>query len=396
MASAGALRILLIEPHEPTRLELRGLLETLGNVWVVAACDSFEAGAAAAAAGGAVADALLVGLDGDPEAACAFLAAQAAAHPRRGLLPVAHSQDGGLILRAIRAGAREFLPLPTAAGELRDALARVAPAPGSAAAEAGSGRLLAVLGGAGGVGCTTLAANLAASLAGEGKHETVLVDFDLLFGAVDVCLDLRPEQTLADLAHSVDRLDLTLVRRALIRHSSGLHVLPAPRSLDDAARLDPEAIRRVLEGLCGIFPTVVVDLSRALQPADWAALEQASAILLVVTLDPAGLRNTARLLDLLGQFDGMAEKVRVVANQVGASPYEVGVRKAEELLHRPVAWQIPSDPKVFGIARSRGTLLAADAPGSRPHRAILEIAREFGGEPERTRGRFGRIAASFF
>jgi pilus assembly protein CpaE len=396
MASAGVLRILLIEPHEPTRLELRRLLDSLGHVWVVAACDSFEAGAAAAA--GAAADALLVGMDGDPEAACAFLAAQAASGSPRGLLPVAHAPDGALILRAIRAGAREFLPLPTGAAELRDALARVAPAPGAAAAAGGPepGRVLALLGGAGGVGCTTVAVNLAAALACDGRHETVLIDFDLLFGAVDVCLDLQPDQSLADLARSVDRLDLTLLRRALVRHASGLHVLPAPRSLDDAARLEPEAIRRVLDGLCGVFPTAVVDLGRSLQPSDWAALERAGTILLVITLDPACLRNTARLLDLLSQFEGVAEKVRVLANKVGASPYEVSVRKAEELLHRPIAWQIPSDPKVFGIARSRGTLLATDAPGSRPHRAILEIAREFGGEAERARGRFGRIAASFF
>lgn len=393
MASADTLRILLVEPDESTRGTLRHILESLGNIWLVASCASCEE--ASAAADTAV-DVVLIGLDRDADASCAFLAAQSASHPLRGLLPVSHSKDGSLILRAIRAGAREFLPLPTTAQELQEALQRVAPAPSARAAEAGTGRLLAVLGCAGGVGCTTVATNLAASLARDGRNETLLADFDLLFGDVDVCLDLHTDQTLTDLVQSVGRMDLTLLRRAVTRHASGLHVLPSPRTLDEAAHLDPEAIQRVLDALRDVFPSVVVDLSRALMPSDWAALERAEAILLMLTLEPACLRNTVRLLELLGQFDGMASKVRVIANKVGASPFEVSPKKAEELLHRPIQHQIPWDPKVFGIAHSRGTLLANDAPGSRPHRAILEIARDFGAEAERSRSRFGRIAASFF
>ncbi len=393
MASAGTLRILLVEPDETKRDAMEHLLGSLGNIWLVASCASYEEAASAA---GAAVDIVLIGLDHDPDAACALLTAQAASHPLRGLLPVSHSKDGTLILRAIRAGAREFLSLPATAQELQDALVRIAPAQGARAAEGGSGRLLAVLGCAGGVGCTTIAANLAASLARDSRNETLLADFDLLFGDVDVCLDLHPDQTLADLVQSVDRMDLTLLRRAVTRHASGLHVLPSPRTLDEAAHLDPEAIRRVLDVLRDVFPRLIIDLSRSLLPSDWAAVERAEALLLIITLEPACLRNTVRLLDLLGQFDGMTDKIRVIANKVGASPFEVSPKKAEELLHRPIRHQIPWDPKVFGITHSRGTLLATDAPGSRPHRAIQEIAREFGAEAERSRSRFGRIAASFF
>ncbi len=186
--------------------------------------------------------------------------------------------------------------------------------------------------------------------------------------------------------------------RSLTRHSSGLYVLPGPTTLNDAANVEPESLRPVLEMLREVFPRMVVDLSKGLNLSDVMALEMADTVLMVVQLEPACLRNGARLLDLFRQFDGLINKVRVVANRVGSTPCEVGVKKAEELLKVPVRSQIVNDMKSFGAARSKGVPLDVDAPGSRAHRAIVEIARDFDPvEPgAKGRTRLGRFAASFF
>ncbi len=315
-------------------------------------------------------------------------------------MPASRSREVDLILRTVRAGAREFLMLPAEAAELRAALDRATPATSgttAAPAPADESRIVAILGAAGGVGCTTLAVNLGAVLAKDPAREVALVDLDLVLGAADACLDLVPDQTLADVARNVDRLDATLLKRALLRHESGLYVLPSPATIEDAVRIEPESLRHVLERLHECFPTVLLDLSKSLQTSDFLGLEMAETILLVVQLEPACLRNCVRLLDQFRQCEGMVEKVRIVANRVGSNCYEVSPKKAEELLRVPVPWLIPNEYKTFSMARTRGVPVALDAPGSRAHRAILELARDFGvSDAGRSSSRFGRLAASFF
>jgi pilus assembly protein CpaE len=385
-------RIILVEPTDGSRSELERLLAGPGPFRLIEVARSYSDGAKAAARHDA--DLVVIGLDGDPTEAIRLV--QAWARSGTPVLPASRSRDGELILGAIRAGAREFLTLPPTADELRAAIERVARPP-EVAQQVTASRLVAVLGSAGGVGCTTLAVNLATGLAKDPAHEVVLVDFDLILGAVDACLDLVPDQTLADVAGCVDRLDPTLLKRSLTRHASGLYVLPGARSLDEAAKMDHEALRRVLEKLGETFPTVIVDLSKGLQTSDFAALEMAESVLLVIQLEPACLRNAVRMLELLRQCDGLAEKVKVVANRVGSSTCDIGPKKAEELLKVPVVWQIPNDTKVYTAARARGVPVETIAAGSQPHRVLAEIARAFGAsEADRTRSRLGRFAASFF
>ena len=181
-------------------------------------------------------------------------------------------------------------------------------------------QVIAVTAAAGGVGATSMAVNLAATLAKTSSHEVVLADFDLMLGSVDACLDLVPDSSLHDVVQNIDRLDMTLLKRSLTRHnSSNLYVMARPGALEDAAKLDPEVLRRVIALLRGAFPSVVIDTSKGLQSTDFVAYESADVIVMVVQLDLTCLRNTARLLHLFEEFDGLGERVRLVANRVGVA-----------------------------------------------------------------------------
>src|SRR5207302_4987925 len=115
-------------------------------------------------------------------------------------------------------------------------------------------QVIAVAGAAGGVGCTTLAVNLATTPARAGTTEVMLADFDLLLGCVDACLDIVTNNTLHAIVQNIDRLDLTLLKRSVTKHGSGLFVLPHPTAMEDAAKIDPEVLRRVLVLLKAAFP----------------------------------------------------------------------------------------------------------------------------------------------
>ena len=368
------IRVFLIDPVGESRRALQKVFGAIDALRVVGECETYQ-GAAKRVAENAP-DLVVVAIDDDPEQAVSLIQTIAQNYPKAVVLPASRSLDSSIILRVIRSGAREFLSLPPQSAEVLETVNRLfnrreeAPALGD-----GGPQVIAVAGAAGGVGCTTVAVNLAATLAKTSGHETILVDFDLMLGSVDACLDIMTESTLQGLVQSIDRLDLTLLKRSLVRHSSGLYVLPHPTAMEDAAKIEPETLRRVMTLLKAAFPTVVIDTSKGLQSTDFIAYEMADVILVVVQLDLTCLRNTARLLHLFQQFDGMSQRIRLVANRAGSRDSEISLKKAEETLKMPIYCQVPNSSKVFQAARAKGVTIETVAPGSKAHQAILQCAR---------------------
>ena len=390
------IRAVLVDPNEESRRTLQQLLGSLSSVWLAEAFTSYQAAAGRIAE--IAPDLCLVSLDSEPAAAVELIGSLCQANPNAVVLPASAACDSALILRAIRSGAREFLTLPTEAGEVMETIARLFRGREDASSSGPKGpQIITVTGAAGGVGCTSLAVNLATSLAADREHETLLLDFDLMFGSVDACLDIIPDHTLATVVQNFDRLDLTLLKRSLIRHPTGLYVLPHPAALEDAAKIEPDTLKRLLSLLRAAFPSLVIDTSKGLQSADFVAFEMADVILMVIVLDLTCLRNTARLLNLFHQFEGMAERVKLVVNRAGSVESEISLKKAEETLKMPISWQIPVAMKPFQNARIRGVPLAEVAAGTRPHQAILEIAQALRPDPssESVKPRKGLFAAFF-
>ena len=136
--------------------------------------------------------------------------------------------DPQVLLEAFRLGVKEFLPQPLTRQDVEPALLRFEErfhgrVSGS---EMESGRVVAVIGARGGVGSSTVATNLAASIQQTKPREPVaLMDLDLHGGDLGLFLDLRPPQGLKHLAQDISRLDETIVRSSLVTHGSGLHLL---------------------------------------------------------------------------------------------------------------------------------------------------------------------------
>lgn len=390
------IRVVLVDPSEESRVALQRLLGTIPSLWIVEVFATHQGAADRIAETSP--DLCLIALDTDPLHAIELIASLHQLKPEAVLLPASAACDPALILKAIRAGAREFLTLPTEASELHDIITRlfVGRDDGHVSAVRGP-QIITVTGAAGGVGCTSLAVNLATSLAASREHETILLDFDLMFGSVDACLDIIPDNTIFNVVQNIDRLDLTLLKRSMTRHACGLYVLPHPVALEDAAKIDPETLRRLLGLLKAAFPTLVIDTSKGLQSSDFVAFEMADVIIMVIVLDLTCLRNTARLLNLFKQFDGMSERVKLVVNRAGAVDSEISLKKAEETLRMPISWQVPVAVKQFQSARIRGVPLGDVASGTRAHQSILEVAKSLRpahpGEAEKPRK--GLFAAFF-
>jgi pilus assembly protein CpaE len=242
--------------------------------------------------------------------------------------------------------------------------------------------VVAVAGARGGVGCTSLAVNLGCNLAQEPNFNVALVDLDLALGDADVALDLMPDYTLADMAMNIDRLDMTFLRRSLSKHATGLSLLPHPVQLEDIHMIHEDHLTRVIGLLRASYTHLLFDLSKRFTPTDLTAMRMADLILLVCQLELSSLRNVVRILHTLGTEEGLAEKVQVVVNRVGAEECDITIKKAEESIGRQIFWQVPNDYKAMLSARNSGEPLLVHAPKSKTQASIQLLANFLAGKEE--------------
>ena len=363
-----------VDPDEKSRESFRRLLGGMSAIWLTEVLTSYQnLGARVKEIG---AHLTIVSLDHDPNQAIELIQAMAEADPNAVILPASRTSDSALILKAIRAGAREFLTLPTEPGELLETVNRVLRGRiESQQSRDDAPKIITVTGASGGVGTTTIAVNLATTLAANKKQEVLLLDLDLMFGSVDACLDIVTDNTLTNVIQNFERLDLMLLKRSMTRHGSGLYVLPHPTDLEEAARIDPETLGRLLGLLKAAFNTVVIDASKSLQSSDLMAYEMSDVILVVTQLDLMVVRSTSRLLTLFRQAERLADRVKLIVNRTGSYESEISLKKAEETLKMSISWQIPNATKSFQLARNKGVPLIEVAQGSRPHQVFLDMAR---------------------
>jgi pilus assembly protein CpaE len=375
----NVLRIAVVDPKDSSREELKSMLLGLDTVWLEAECSRYEF--FGDVVGQTNPDVGFVALDSNPEKALELVASLAKTTPSCDILVTSSSADGNLILRTMRAGAKEFLTHPVKTEDMAAALQRVAKQRGgSAGGGARACEIIAVTGATGGVGSTSLAVNLSCALAANEANSVVLLDLDLCLGDADVFLDSIPEYTISDVAQNVSRLDLTLLKRSLTKHDTGLYLLPRPVQLEDARHITIDELTRVLGLLKASFTHVIIDTSKGFTPLDMHVLAEADKVLLVTQLDLPCLRNVVRLM-MSFKESGFDDKVKIIVNRVGYDSGQISLKKAQETIGRDIYWQVPNDYRVMVEVRNNGVPLVQQAPKAAITQSINQLAEALTGRP---------------
>ncbi len=376
-------RIAIVDPSDSTRESLRDLLLGVDTVWLEAECSRYEFFRDVVHQSNP--DTVVVGLDADHAKAIQLITQLTSECPKLPILAVSGRGDGQSILQALRSGAREFLTQPIVLEELLTALSRLNHNRGSVDGQNGNGApkaptvVMAVLGSRGGVGCTSLAVNLGCTLAQDANNNVALLDLDLALGDADVALDLMPDYTLADVALNVDRLDMTFLRRSLVKHSTGLSLLPHPVQMEDVGLIREEHLQRVIGLLRASYTHLILDLSKGMNATDMTALHMADIILIVAQLELSSLRNVVRMMLALGADESLASKIKIILNRVGADG-DISLKKAEETIGKPIYWQIPNDTRALTESRNSGVPLLQHAPKCKSQQSIAGLAQALCGK----------------
>ena len=321
MPAGDKVRVLIVDDVADTRENVRKLLQFEGDIDVVGAARTAKEGIDLVQELNP--DVVLMDInmpDMDGITATETIHQKA---PQTQVVILSVQGDHNYMRRAMLAGARDFLTKPPMgddliaavrrSGELsRDEREKNKPARPSAGAgllhgatsTAGpggmvQGRIVTVYSPKGGTGCTTLAVNLAVALHNDDTH-VVLVDASMQYGDVAMFFNEQGKTTLLDIAPRVDEMDAETVEEIMIKHApSGIHILAAPQSPEQADKLSPQQFSQVLELLRRMYAYVVLDTSTYLSDVTLAAIDNSDAIVLVATQEIPAIKNARLFLDLL-------------------------------------------------------------------------------------------------
>jgi pilus assembly protein CpaE len=283
-----------------------------------------------------------------------------------------------LILRSLRAGAREFLRLPIIGEEFKTVMDRTSELCGHhIKIQRKRGRAIAVFSSKGGCGISFIATNMACALG----HSTALVDLNLQTGDLDLFLGVEPKFSIADLVENRARLDDALLASYMTPYSSHLALLAAPREAGAAEDIRPEHIIDVLHLLRERFDNIVIDTQHSFDGITLAALDQADDIMLVLPLDIPSIRNAQRTLAIFDRLGYPRNKVRVIVNR-WSKQVELELQQVERFLGERVEGLIPSDYRAAVNSINLGQPLVKADPNCGISTEIRRIAAHAFGTPE--------------
>jgi pilus assembly protein CpaE len=304
------------------------------------------------------------------------------------IIIVSVQNEAHYMREAMRAGASDFIPKPPSTEELitsvrqngleaieKEKRRQVWVAPdgkgGTGPLQITQGKLVAVYSAKGGVGCTTLATNLAIGLHSE-QLPAVLVDCHLQFGDVSVFLNMQVKLSMVDLASRVDELDREFVDEILMSHTSGLKVLPAPPRPEMADEIHADQVRPVLRWLKGVFAYVVVDTSSTMDDTTLSVLEEADLIMAVATPEIPAIKDARLFLDLVGILGMPRERVFFVLNKMDKRS-GIAASAVAENLKKPVDAEIPFVEQIVTTSINKGVPLLLGDKSKAPAKNLLDL-----------------------
>ena len=305
-------------------------------------------------------------------------------YPEVPLVAILEESDPTLAQQVMLAGARAFITEPFTQVNLLSTLRRVrdlearrsksqTPETVQVAETLRPLRTYAVFSPRGGVGVSTIAANMAIELRAESGETVLLVDGKLFFGHLDVMLNIRARNTIADLVPHANLLDPGLIGDVVVPHASGIDVLLSPNDVQVAQGMRAEDIYNIISGIKKAYGYVVIDAGSALTENTVTMMDAADRIMLVTTPDLVALHDASRFIQISRSLSYPPEKTMIVLNRAnligGVKPRDI-----ETALRHEVYAQIPDDGANVLRSLNRGIPLVMQYPRSPATQAIQRLA----------------------
>jgi pilus assembly protein CpaE len=287
--------------------------------------------------------------------------------------------------KAMLAGVKDYLIAPIKEEELINSIhtvlaqeeRRQARISGEMDEPVAAGTVITVFGAKGGIGKTTIATNLATALVQKTNQSVVIVDLDTRFGDVAILMDIPVERSIADLAIPEEEITRDYLSECIYTHNTGVAILPAPIRPTDWRSVHAGHIERIVNLLCQTHDYVILDTPGTFNDIVARALELATMVVLVATVDMASLKDTLLAIDMLRSWNFPQDKIKLVINATNEAT-NVQPNEVKRMLGRDVFWSIPYDRNI-STATQLGMPVVVAKPQSRASESIVEMAQALSG-----------------
>lgn len=258
-----------------------------------------------------------------------------------------------LIIEVMRAGAKEFVPVPIIKNEFFEAIKKLVTEMNEPVKK-NKCKIISVFSNKGGIGKTSLATNLALELAKITKENIALIDLNFQMGDITTFLDLKPSFNISYMLENLDKINETFLLSTLERYkSTSLYVLADPPYFKQADNIQPRQITRLFDTLKETFSYIIVDAEASFDGKNIAALDNSDLIMLVTVANLPALRNTQRCLELFEKLGYDKEKIKIVVNRYMEND-EIKEVDIEKVLSKDISWKIPNNYFAIMSAINKG------------------------------------------
>ena len=305
-------------------------------------------------------DVCMIDFDNDRTVAASRAEQIKTAIPSIAVFALASDSNPERIIDAMRSGCSEYLLKPPVRERVVESLLKHEQKKKERTAPVKKGKVYSFVGVKGGTGVTTLATNIAAMAAQTGM-KTVLIDMHPDLGDVAVYLSLGPHQYhFFELVHNIHRLDSELLEGFLVKHPSGLHVLPAPDSFGAGSKVPESAVESTIDFLREEYDLVLIDCAPGLNAYNVGAIDRSDAVFVIAAPELPSVRNMVRYLEHLKRYNCPKEKTRIIINRYDKRS-AIREDQIEKTIRMPVTLLVPNSYTEVVNAINTGTPISVNA-----------------------------------
>lgn len=273
--------------------------------------------------------------------------------PNCKVLALSDNPTVNLIIEIMRAGAKEFVPVPIIKNEFFEAINKLL-TEFEEPKRNNNCKIISVFSNKGGIGKTTLATNLALELAKITKENIALIDLNFQMGDITTFLDLKPSFNISYMLENLDKINETFLLSTLERYKgTSLYVLADPPYFKQAANIQPKQITKLFNTLKETFSYIIVDAEASFDGKNIAALDNSDLIMLVTVANLPALRNSQRCLELFDKLGYDKDKIKIVVNRYMEND-EIKEADIEKVLSKEIYWKIPNNYFAIMSAINKG------------------------------------------
>ena len=273
--------------------------------------------------------------------------------PNCKVLALSDNPTVDLIIRIMRAGAKEFVPIPILKNEFFDSLNKII-SQFEEPKKNNKCKIISVFSNKGGIGKTSLATNLALELSKITKESVALIDMNFQMGDITTFLDLKPSFNISYMLENIDKINETFLLSTLEKYkNSSLYILADPPYFKQADNIQPNQSTKLFNTLKETFSYIIVDAEASFDGKNIAALDNSDLILLVTVANIPALRNTQRCLELFEKLGYDKNKTQIVVNRYMEND-EIKEDDVEKVLSKSVYWKIPNNYFALMTAINKG------------------------------------------